>query len=364
MFTLWKLTIASIKMYVRNKQAIFFTFFTPLLIMVIFGAIGFDNTKINVGVVVQGSLNAPTQQFMTQLQAIPAFKLSYGSRDVEQKALEAGSRSVVIVLANNPFQAAPSQNPGTLTVLSNAGDTMAPIAVSIIEQMLDKAALQISHAPQLVKVVIEPINAHNLKYIDFLLPGLVALSIMQLSVFSVAFVFVDYKEKGILKRVLATPVKPYQFVLANVITRLLVSVFQAAFFIAIGVIFFKVQIVGSYWLILLVVILEAITFLGLGFVISGLSKTTEAVPAFANLIVFPMIFLGGTFFSVDAMPTWLQYISKVLPLTYFSGALRDIMTRGIGFSGILYDLWWMIGWAVVLLLLSILTFRFDEKRVG
>ncbi len=365
MFTTYKLTVASIKMFVRNKQALFFTFFTPLLIMIIFGAINFDNTKINVGVVVQGSLNAPTQQFMTQLQKLPVFKLSYGSRDAEQKALEAGNRSIVIVLANNPFSTSVSStNPGTLTILSNTGDQLAPTAVSIVKQIVDQATIQRANAAPIVNLNIEQVNSHNLKYIDFLLPGLVALSIMQLSVFSVAFVFVDYKEKGILKRVLATPVRPSQFVAANIITRLIVSVVQASFFIAIGVLFFKVQVVGSYWLIFLVIMLEALAFLSLGFIISGLSKTTESVPAFANLIVFPMIFLGGTFFSVEGMPTWLQYIAKVIPLTYFSEALRNIMTKGTGFGGISYDLLWMVGWTVVLVLLSVLTFKFDEKRVG
>ncbi len=363
MFTIWKLTVASIKMFVRNRQAVFFTFFTPLFIIVIFGAIGFNTTKINVGVVVQGSLNAPTQQFMKEVQGIPVFKVSYGSRAVEQKALEEGNRSIVIILSNNPFSTNNnSKSVGTLTILSNAGDQFAPTAVAVIRQMVDQTTIMRAGATPSVNLDVQQINAHNLKYIDFLLPGLVALSIMQLGVFSVSFVFVEYKEKGILKRVLATPVKPYQFVTANIITRLLISLIQAGLFIAIGVIFFHVQIVGSYWLMVLVIMLEAITFLCLGFIISAFSKTTESVPAIANLVVFPMLLLGGTFFSIDSMPTWLQFISKLLPLTYFANALRDIMVRGVGFGGILYNLGWMIGWGIVLLLLAVLTFSLDEKR--
>jgi ABC-2 type transport system permease protein len=214
----------------------------------------------------------------------------------------------------------------------------------------------------LVTLSVDEINAHNLKYIDFLLPGLIALSVMQLAVFSVAFVFVDFKEKGILKRVLATPVKPYQFVTANIITRLLVAVVQALFFILVGVIFFKVHVIGSYLYILVTVILGALMFLGLGFTISGLSKTTESVPALANLVVFPMLFLGGTFFPIDSMPTWLQYISKVLPLTYFSTALRDIMTKGAGFKDIYINILIMLVWSLVLVTLAVMTFSFEEKR--
>jgi ABC-2 type transport system permease protein len=358
MFTLWKLTVAAIKMFARNKQAIFFTFFTPLLIMVIFGAIGFDRPpSINVGVAIQGNVAQGNQQFVEQLRQISLFKLNYGTLDNERKALEAGDRSIVLDLTKN--------TPAQLTILKNAGDANSNTAISVINQMLDKATLAKANIQPVIAVNIEEVNSNNLKYIDFLLPGLVALSVMQLSVFSVAFVFVEYKEKGILKRVLATPVRPYQFVTANIITRLIVSVIQASFFILVGVLLFKVTIVGgaiSYLWILLTVILGAIMFLGLGFTISGLSKTVESVPAFANLIVFPMLFLGGTFFPVDAMPTWLQYIAKILPLTYFSSALRDIMNKGAGIAQIYPDLIVMFIWALVLVGLAILTFRFEEKR--
>jgi ABC-2 type transport system permease protein len=368
MFTTWKLTVASIKMFVRNKQALFFTFFTPLLIMVIFGSIGFGNSKINVGVAFQGAINAPTQQFLSELRTISAFNIINGSPAEEQKALLNGDRSIVIDLTNNPFSANPlfinqrTPQTGTLMIQSNAGDAEAPAAVSIIEQVIDNVTIAKAHAPAVVNLSVTDVNSTNLKYIDFLLPGLVALSIMQLGVFSVAFVFVDYKEKGILKRVLATPVKPYQFVTANIITRLIVGVFQAAVFIAIGVIFFKVHIVGNYLLILLVVIIECIAFLCLGFTVSALSKTADSVPAIANLVVFPMLFLGGTFFSIDAMPAWLQAIARVLPLTYFSDALRAIMTKGSGFTDLYGDFIWMIVWAVIFTFIAIFSFRFDDAR--
>jgi ABC-2 type transport system permease protein len=366
MFTIWKLTIASIKMFVRNRQAIFFTFFTPLLIIVIFGAIGFDRVPtINVGVALQGSTNIQTQQFVEQLQKVPVFKLSYGSLNTERKALENGDRAIVLDLTSHPFGSTQNpQIPSDLRILRNVGDANSTTVISIIEQMLDKATIARSGITPLVNVSVEEVNAHNLKYIDFLLPGLIALSVMQLAVFSVAFVFVEYKERGILKRVLATPVRPYQFVTANIITRLLVSIIQAAFFIVVGVLFFGVSIIGSYIWILVAVILGAIMFLGLGFTVSGLSKTTESVPAIANLVVFPMLFLGGTFFPIDAMPTWLQYVSKALPLTYFSSALRDVMTKGAGILEIYPDLLIMIVWAIVLVGLAVLTFSLEEKRVG
>jgi ABC-2 type transport system permease protein len=187
---------------------------------------------------------------------------------------------------------------------------------------------------------------------------------MQMSDFSVAFVFTQYKEKGVLKRILATPMKPIQFVISNGITRLFISVVQALIFIGLGLMLFNVHVVGSYWLLALCVLLGATMFLGLGFTISGLSKTTNSVPAIANIVVFPMMFLGGTFFAISNMPIWLQYVAKFLPLTYFSTALREIMTKGSGLSVIWPDIIGMLIWGIVLLILSTITFRFQEKDSG
>jgi ABC-2 type transport system permease protein len=206
------------------------------------------------------------------------------------------------------------------------------------------------------------VDSRNLKYIDFLLPGLLAMSVMQMSVFSVAFVFVQYKEKGVLKRLLATPMLPMQFVAANAFTRLMVSLAQATIFIIVGVLLLKAHVVGSYALVALCAILGSLMFLGLGFAVSGLSKSVDTVPALANLFVFPQMFLGGVFFPTSGMPGWLQAIAKFMPLTPFSTALRDVMTKGSGLGDIKMQLLGMVIWAVILLGLSAFTFSIQEKE--
>jgi ABC-2 type transport system permease protein len=252
----------------------------------------------------------------------------------------------------------------TITVLENVGQLQSAKTVeSIMSQILDKTTLGMVGAPELFKLQTEEVSVRATKYIDFLLPGIVGMALMQMAVFSVAFVFADYKEKGILKRLLATPMKPQQFVTAQVITRLLVALAQTAILIAVGVWLLHTHVYGSPFLILLSAILGCIMFLGLGFTISGLANTVESVPAIANLIVFPMLFLGGTFFPTDGMPGWLQSIVHYLPLQYLTNALREVMANGAGFSTIAYDLYWMLGWSVALVGLAIWTFRFEEKRV-
>ncbi len=363
MHATWTLTKSSLKMFLRNRQALFFTLFSPLLIMLIFGFIGFDKPpKFEVGIVTENP-NQATKQFIEQLKNFPTFTVHEGSLDQEKKDLEEGNRSVVLKIPDDFLTTQPASQPKVITAYTNAGEAAQSATVlSILSQNLDKTTLAIVKAPTLFKVEIQEINARNLRYIEFLLPGLIALSIMQMSVFSVAFVFVQYKEKGVLKRLLATPMQPYQFVTANVVTRLFVAIAQAAIFIIAGIIIFKVHVIGAYALILLCVALGALMFLGLGFTISGLSRTVDSVPALANIFVFPMLFLGGTFFAISNMPKWLQMFAKYLPLTYFSTALRDVMTKGASITDIRWNLLGMIVWAIILIGLATITFSFQEKE--
>jgi len=356
MYTILQLTLAAIKMFVRNKQALFFTLFMPFAIMLLFGYIGFDKpTTIKVGVVTHspGPLAAGVA---SQIKEFPAFEVHEGTLEDEQAKLAQGDRAVVLDIPDT----LPQQPIVAYTNEGKSGEARA--VASVLDQVAARGGLAAAHAQPLFAIETRIVDAHNLRYIEFLLPGLIALSIMQMSVFSVGFVFAQYKEKGVLKRILATPMKPWEFVFANVVTRLAVAIIQTTIFILMGIILFKVHLLGSSLVLALCIELGALMFLGLGFTISGLSKSVDSVPAIANLIVFPMFFLGGTFFGIENMPGWLQAIAKVLPLTFFSTSLRDIMTKGAGFADVWPDMLAMLAWALVLVVLAALTFRFQERE--
>ena len=362
MNTFLALLKASTQMFVRNKQALFFSFFMPMVIMGIFGLVGFDKPQqYDVGLVV--SSPAPqTAAYIEQLKAFGLFKFHEGALEDERAALQEGDRSVVIVMPSDFIDAART-NPQSLTVYVNESQqAQSQAIISILNQTLDKTSIQLAGGHQYFSVIQESVDARNLRYIDFLLPGLIGMSVMQMSVFSVAFVFVQYKEKGVLRRLAATPMRPMQFVAANTITRLVVSVLQAIIFIVMGVLIMDAVVVGSYWLILICILLGALMFLGLGFTISGIAKTVESIPALANLIVFPMLFLGGTFFPISGMPDWLQSIAKFLPLSFFSTSLREVMTKDASFGAIKYDLLGMVVWGVVLIVAATYTFGFQERE--
>ena len=362
MKTFLALLKASALIFVRSKQALFFSLFMPLVIMLIFGIVGFDKTQqFDVGIVVD-SPAVQTAQFITRLKEFEVFKVHEGSLSDEKAALKQGDRVVVIAMPPDFIDAATQGQQEMVVYVNESQPAQSQAILSILNQYLDKTSLAMAGSQQYFTMKQEVIDSRNLRYIDFLLPGLIGMSVMQMSVFSVAFLFVQYKEKGILRRLAATPMRPLQFVAANTVTRLVVSVVQAAIFIVVGILMLNATVVGSYPLMLLCVLLGAVMFLGLGFTISGVAKTVESVSALANLIVFPMLFLGGTFFPITGMPGWLQAIAKFLPLSFFSTALREVMTKNASLGAIKWDLLGMFVWGAVLIVAATFTFGFQERE--
>ncbi len=359
------LTWSTIKMFFRNKQALFFTFFSPLMIMVVFGLIGLDRVqKMDVGIALSAPPNSATQQFVQRLKEVPSFDVKEGPENQLRQEIENDELSAVFLIPSDLIPVDPADHQTkTVTVLANSAQAQqAGIATSIMNEILNRTALTMTGGSDLFRLERQEIASADLGYIDFLLPGLIALSLMQMSIFSVAFVFTNYKEKGVLRRLIATPMRPFAFVSANVITRLIVSFLQTAIFIIVGVFYLKAQVIGSYWLIALITVLGSIMFLGLGFTISGIAKTQESVPAFANLIAFPMLFLGGTFFPIESFPTWLKHFATYLPLQFLSDAFRQVMTKDASLWDIRVDLLWMLAWSIVLVFLANWAFSFEEKR--
>lgn len=380
MNTLKTLTISTIKMYVRNKQNLFFALFMPLVIMVIFGLIGFDKVpKTKIGIVAPRPTVA-TQAFIDQLKKIDVLQITRGNESDLRASMKKGDLAVIMLVPNDflpdiqgvappmkgvkPPTLPPQIAPKTMTILENVAQLQqAKTAEMMMSQILDKTTLGIVKAPTLFTMKTEQVSVKSSKYIDFLLPGIVGLSLMQMAVFGVAFVFADYKEKGVLKRLLATPMRPFQFVTAQVITRLMTALAQTAILIVVGMMLYHTHLYGAWWLVGIIAILGSIMFLGLGFTISGIATSVDSVPAIANLVVFPMMFLGGTFFPTDSMPSWLQHIVQYLPLQYLTHSLREVMANGAAIGAVKTDLFWMAGWSVILVGLAMYTFRLEEKRV-
>ncbi|TMG15297.1 MAG: ABC transporter permease [Chloroflexi bacterium] len=349
------LTITAFKMYLRNRQVIFFNLFFPVMIVVIFGLInGNGNVSVRIGVV-DDAHNQVSQIVLTQLRQINAVKLNTGSLDTERAALDRGDRDVVVVLP-----ASLGQGPLALPAYYNAGKPQeSSAALAIMNRFVDEASFQYAHVQPSFTLNAQPVNSRNLSYIDFLVPGVIAMSIMQTGLFSVAFSFVAYKQQGILRRLMATPMRVQDFLMSRIVTYLVMAVVQMAILIVLGLLLYHLHFVGNIAYLIIVGFIGAAIFMAVGFTISGFARDEGAVAAIANLISFPMMFLSGVFFSLSNEPAWLQPITKVLPLTFLANALRSISLDGASLWAVRGELAGLAVWLVITLVLATRLFKWE-----
>jgi ABC-2 type transport system permease protein len=190
-----------------------------------------------------------------------------------------------------------------------------------------------------VEVEQRAVATDNVGYIDFLTPGMVGMSIMWVNL-GVAFLLVTWREQGVLRRLGVTPLGPGSLIVTQAASFALVSLTQVVIILTMGRLIFDVEINGSYLWLAVTVALGVMAMLSIGYIIASLLKTVTSVNAVMNMVAFPMIFLGGSYFPLDPPPAVAPLVNAI-PLTHLNDALREAVNRGGGLG----DLW--LSWAVL-----------------
>jgi ABC-2 type transport system permease protein len=359
----WALFVASVLMFVRNRAAVFFSLFLPLIIMLIFGVLNFDRAPtIKVGVVDEAH-NAASAKLVNGLAAFDYLDVTKGSRSGELASLAAGNRGFVLVIPSG-FDPKLGQESGLVAYASTVDPQQSQVAQGLLQQAVGTALFApvggnspggVFGAPP---VRFESVKSRNLGYIDFLVPGIVGMTVMQLGLFGVAFGFVHLKRTGALRRLFATPTSPAYFLAAQVSSRLIIAFVQVVILFGIGI-WFGLQMFGDYLSLAAIVLLGSVIFLAVGFSIAGWAKNEDQAAPVANLISLPMMFLSGVFFPRDAMPPFLANITQFLPLTYINAALRGVVNDGASLTSLGPQLLGMGVWAVITFLIAIRLFSWE-----
>jgi len=357
---LMKLTISVIKMHFRDKGAVIWTLLFPFIIILIFGLLDFNNAEsAKIGFV----YNEKSKEYVTSIKEVLSqignrYKFEEGNLDEEKKALAEDDRLLVMDISVNE-----ENKVNIKAYLNKSNELSAQSTLLIIQKTLSDFELQLNRIEPLFNVESEVVNVNELRNIDYLVPGVVAMSLMQSGLFGVVGTIVTYREKGILKRLFATPLPKSTFLISQILSRLLISILQVIILLVSSYIVFKINIVGSLFLVALTATLGSITFLALGFTVSGIAKTTESARAIMMPINMLMMFTSGVYFSRDVLPNWLYDITQFTPLTYLSDGLRDVMTKGYNLTDITVRTA-IIGlsvWLVVFIIISIKTFKWEKN---
>lgn len=356
------LTAASMKMYFRNITAVFFTMFIPIILVVIFGLlnIGGGSATIHIGLT-NNSKTVIAKNFEGSLKGIKTFKVDTLSQEEARDKLAKGKIELQVIIPED-FGAATPEGLKSSAIKSyyNEGKPQnGQTAGLIIGQVLAAYNNQITGSPQILTLQSKGVKTNNLSYIDYLLPGIIALTIMQLGIFSVAFGFISYKTSGALRRMQATPLHPVNFIIAQGATRMVVGMLQVLILVGIGVLFFDMHLVGSIFNMLVMALVGTLTFLAIGFGIAGWAKDENQAAPVANLISFPMMFLSGTFFPRESFPAYLQTITDYMPLTYLADGMRRIANEGATLWMVRGDIIGLLVWFVVAFFIAIRVFKWE-----
>jgi ABC-2 type transport system permease protein len=356
----WHLFIAAGKTFVRDRAAVFFSFFLPLVIMLIFGVLNFGgDLEILVGVV-DDAETASSEAVIDAFDEVPILTVIPGDREEQLAELAEGDRGLVIVFPEG-WELVPPGAPNyqPLTAFTNeATAQQGQTALLVVNAVVAQAVVSAAGGSPEPLVVVEEVEGRDLGYIDFLVPGILGLTIMQLGIFSVAFGFVQLKTTGTLRRLFATPTSPNYFLGAQVSSRLIIAIIQVLILLAVGLAF-GLQMIGSLLVVLVLTVVGSVVFLAMGFGIAGWAKNENQAAPVANLVALPMMFLSGSFFPREAMPEFLQEVTRFLPLTYLNDALRAVINDGSGLEVIGPDLIGLGIWAVISFVIATRLFKWE-----
>lgn len=356
-------------MYFRNRQALFWALFFPLLVMLIFGMMNFNGYNApSVGVHDEAKSEA-SRNLIKALQGDEeeVLKVSIGTPEEILHDLEFGeSRAAIIIPKNYGI-------PGELAVLQVTYDeryTQERAVIStVLKQVTDGLFKEYAAVPDeylvenSINVNESLIQGQGQGFKGWLIPGIAAMAIMQTGLFTVVFSLVRFKSQGVLRRLKATPIGAAHFLAGQLTTKAIVVVIQTYVLIIVGAVALGVSVntgrLGAWFDLTILALLGGALFIAMGLAISGWAKSEETAAPMANVISMPMMFLSGVFFPLSVMPEWLTRWSQYLPLTYLADGMRAITVEGATVITLGNELIGLTVWIIVVFAIATKTFRWE-----
>lgn len=336
-----ELTIIRTKEFLRETEALFWVFGFPLILAL---ALGFafrskPPDRIPIGVV-QGPQAAARA---AALAKSPVLLPRVVSADQGSAALRHGKISLLVGADATPRYEFDATRPDARTARVETDTVLQSLA-----GRRDAFRASETHVTQ-----------QGSRYIDFLMPGILGMNLMGTGIWGVAFSVVNARMRKLLKRLVATPMKKWHFMVAQLTARLVWLALEATVLIAFGWVVFGVRVNGSLPLLFAICIIGGYAFSGLGLLIASRVRTIEAVSGMANLIMVPMWICSGVFFSYERFPDAVKPLIRLLPLTALNDLLRGVINEAMPFSQTIAPLAVLIGWGVISFAVGLRIFRWQ-----
>jgi ABC-type multidrug transport system permease subunit len=338
---LYQLTLARIRGFFREPSAVFWTFAFPVLLTIALGIAFRARPPEPVRTAVEAGAGADAvRAILAAGDGVTADVMDPGAA---RAALRTGRVSIVVVPGAPPtFRYDPTRPESRL-------------ARAVVDDLLQRAAGRRDPLPVADARVAEP----GARYVDFLVPGLVGMNIMSAGMWGIGWVIVEDRQKKLLRRMVATPMRRSAYLLSFVIVRVLFLLLEVPVLVGFGVVAFGVPLRGSAAALGVVSVLGALAFAGLGLLVASRARNTQTASGLMNLVMMPMFVLSGVFFSVENFPRAFQPLVRALPLTALNDGLRAVMNEGAGLAALAPRLALLAGVAGVSFAAALKLFRWS-----
>ena len=334
-----QLLLARMRELWREPEVVFWVFFFPVVLALAMG-LAFRNRppdKILVAVVE----HAEASSLAGTLNAAPSLEARVTSRQEAARQFRLGKVSLVVFPGDSYRYRYDPVRPDSL------------LARSLVDVALQQAAGRTDPVPTGQEPVTEP----GARYIDFLIPGMLGMNLLAGGMWGVGYAVVDMRVKKLLKRLIATPMRRADFLLAIVSSRLLLMLVEAVLLLGLGWAVFDIVVQGSISSVVLLGAAGSLCFAGMGLLVASRAQRVETISGLINLVMLPMFVFSGVFFSADRFPEVVQPLIRLLPLTALNDALRSVILEGAGLAAQSTRVLILAAWGGLSFLLALRRFR-------
>jgi ABC-type multidrug transport system permease subunit len=336
MSSLYQLTMARFRLLLREPEAIFWIFVFPILLAAGLG-IAFRNRPADVSPV--AATTAQLTQALAADKGLTAVTLD------EAAGTHALATGEILLLAIQKPQGVAYQYDDTNPDARTA------------RLVADRAIQAAAGRHDAVHAENQLVHETGARYIDFVVPGLLGMNLMGSGMWGLVFSIVEARQKKLLKRMVASPMPRWQYLMSYLLSRLLMLIVEVVAFLGFARLVFGVPFRGSLLELGLICVMTSLAFSSLGLLCATRAKTTEAASGLMNLVMLPMWILSGIFFSASRFPAVVQPLVRALPLTAAIDSMRANMLQGTSLAHLMPQTAILLAWCVIPFAVSLRIFR-------
>ncbi|MCX5726053.1 MAG: ABC transporter permease [Candidatus Saganbacteria bacterium] len=354
----------------RDPRMLFLMLVTPLIQLILFGYVASTDVRHISTAVLDEDRTSISRRFMESFKNSSYFDLNYyiGKETQAKELIDSGKVDLVIRIGNEfSKKIEKGESAAVLAIIDASNSNTANIVSSYISgiiwtktgELVKKALIKVDR-----NLSIEPLEARTrfwynpeLKSVNFMVPGLLALVLMMQVMLLSALAIVKEKEYGTMEQLIVSPVRRYEIMVGKMVPFVIIGFVQITLVLLIAIYWFGVPFKGNIFLLYALDVVFLLPAMGLGILISTISKTQHQAMMSAFFILYPSILLAGFMFPIINMPLAIQYLTDIIPLKYFLIIVRGIYQKGIGINYLLDQVWPLLILGVAIFILSLLGFR-------